>query len=282
MGASTVVQRFRQLHEAGTFVMPNPWDVGSARILAALGFEALATTSAGFAASLGRTDQTISREELLTHVLAMVRAVDLPVSVDAENGFADDPTGVAATVTALADAGAAGCSIEDATSGVDFDERGLRSVRPDNEPNPEALYPMTLAIERVGAAAEAAAASGLVLTARADNHLHGVTDLDHTLTRLVAYRDAGADVVYAPGLTALDDIVRVVEAVDAPVNVLLLPSGPTIAELANAGVRRVSVGASLAGAAYSALVNAARELMDSGTCTYVMEGRSQPHPFSVL
>lgn len=274
--------RFRELHDSGTFVLPNPWDVGSARILAALGFPALATTSAGFAATLGRTDQTITRDELLTHVESIVGAVELPVSVDAENGFADDPEGVAATVTALAAAGASGCSIEDARSGVAFDERGLKSVRGDDSPHEESIYPMGLAVERIAAAAEAAKVSGLVLTARADNHLHGIYRLDDTIERLVAYRDAGADVLYAPGLTALDDISRVVDAVSAPVNVLALPPGPAVADLAAAGVRRVSVGAALAGAAYSALVRGAQELQQSGTSRYVVEGRSEPHPFSLF
>lgn len=282
MGVSTVVRRFRKLHESGTFLLPNPWDVGSARMLAALGFTALATTSAGLAASLGRTDRSITRDELLVHVRALTAAVDLPVTVDAENGFADDPEGVAATVTALADAGAAGCSIEDATRGVEFDARGLRSVRPNAESHPDAIYPLAQAAERVAAAVEAAAASGLVLTARADNHLHGVGTLDDTIARLLAYRDIGADVLYAPGLSALDAIARVVQAVQTPVNVLLLPAGSTVAELTDVGVRRVSVGASLAGAAYSALVNAARELTESGTCQYIARGRSEPHPFSLL
>lgn len=280
--ASTLTQRFRQLHATGTFLIPNPWDVGSARILVALGFEALATTSAGFAASLGRTDQSITRDELLAHVEQLVAAVDVPVSVDAENGFADDPDGVADTVRALAEAGAAGCSIEDARSGVVFDERGLRSVRGEDEPQPGSIYPMALAVERVAAAASAAAATGLVLTARADNHLHGVDQLDDTVARLVAYQDAGADVLYAPGLAKLDEVARVVDTLERPVNVLALPHGPSIPELARVAVRRVSVGASLAGAAYSALVRGAQELRETGTSRYLVEGRSQPHPFSLF
>jgi 2-methylisocitrate lyase-like PEP mutase family enzyme len=282
VAAPALAQRFRELHAAGTFIVPNPWDVGSARILVALGFDALATTSAGFAASLGRTDQSITRDELLRHVESIVDAVDVPVSVDAENGFADDPDGVADTVTALAAAGAAGCSIEDAVSGVVFDERGLRSVRGEDPPEPDAIYPMTLAVERIAAAAQVAAATGLVLTARADNHVHGLHDLADTIERLVAYRDAGGEVLYAPGLADLGDIARVVEATQAPVNVLALPHGPSLSDLAHVGVRRVSVGASLAGAAYSALVRGAQELVESGTSSYVVEGRSHPHPFSLF
>lgn len=282
MASSTAAQRFRELHATGTFVLPNPWDLGSARILAALGFEALATTSAGFAASLGRTDRSVTREELLAHVKSIVDTVEVPVSVDAENGFADDPPGVAETVTALAAAGAAGCSIEDAVGGVEFDQQGLRNVRGDSEPHGDAIYPIAVAVERVAAAAEAAAADGLVLTARADNHLHGVDRLDDTIARLIAYRDAGADVLYAPGLADLEDIARVVDTTRAPVNVLALPHGPSIAELADVGVRRVSVGASLAAAAYGALVRGAQELLEAGTSEYVRSGGSRPHPFSLL
>lgn len=278
----TVVRRFRDLHASGTFVLPNPWDVGSARILASLGFPALATTSVGFAATLGRSDQTITRDELLAHVESIVAAVDVPVSADGENGFADDPTGVADTVTAFAAAGAAGCSIEDAAAGVEFDDRGMRSIRPDNETRPDVIYPMALAVERIAAAAEAASVDGLVLTARADNHLHGISDLDDTIARLVAYRDAGADVLYAPGLVEPADIARVVAAVGAPVNVLALPNGPSVGELADAGVRRVSIGGALAGAAYNALVRGAQELLESGTSQYVVTGREQPHPFSLF
>lgn len=261
--------------------MPNPWDVGSARILARFGFPALATTSAGFAASLGRSDQTITLHELLDHVRSIVQAVDLPVSVDAENGFADDPSGVAETVTALTELGAAGCSIEDASTGVEFDERGLRSVRPDAARQPEVIYPMAQAVERVAAAAEASS-SGLILTARADNHIHGAGDLDDTIARLIAYRDAGAHVLYAPGLREADEIRRVVEAVQAPVNVLALPNGPSVSELESLGVRRVSTGAALAAAAYAGMVRGAQELLATGTSDYVVDLRSEPHPFSML
>ena len=252
--------RFRALHaRAGVFVIPNPWDIGSARLLASLGFEALATTSAGFAWSLGVQDQQVIRDELLDHVEALAGATDLPLSVDSERCFADDPAGVAETVRLLAEAGAAGCSIEDfdpATGGID--ERAK-------------------AAERVAAAAEAAHAGAdpLVLTGRAENHLHGVDDLDDTISRLVAYRDAGADVVYAPGLHDPAQIARVVEAVGVPVNVLALPNGPSVGELGALGVRRVSTGGALARAAYGTLVASARELLDAGTSTYAARGVSR-------
>lgn len=242
-------KRFAELHAAGTFVMPNAWDIGSARILESLGFEAIATTSSGHAASLGRMDQQVKREELLEHVRALVQAVEVPVSVDAERCFADSPEGVAATVARLAETGAAGVSIEDyhPETGID---------------------PVEVAVERVAAAARTASAHGLVLTARAENHLYGVDDLEDTLGRLRAYRVAGADVVYAPGLVSLGDITRLVEEVRAPVNVLARPNGPRVPQLAAAGVRRVSTGGSLAFAAYGALAAAGRELLSSGTSTY--------------
>ncbi|MGF1662903.1 MAG: isocitrate lyase/phosphoenolpyruvate mutase family protein [Kineosporiaceae bacterium] len=243
-------ERFAGLHVAGCFVLPNAWDVGSARILASLGFPAIATTSSGHAHALGRLDQHVSVDELLDHVSALVAAVDVPVSVDAEDGFADDADGVARLVHALAERGAAGLSLEDYRPG-----RGL--------------LPPGEAVERVAAAADAARAHGLTLTARAENHLYGVTDLDDTVERLVAYRDAGADVLYAPGLADHDMIRRVVAAVGAPVNVLLLPDGPTVSELTAAGVRRVSTGGWLARTAYGALARAARELRDEGTAGFL-------------
>lgn len=250
-------RRFRDLHgaEADTFVIPNPWDIGSARILEAMGFVALATTSSGFAATLGRHDQHVSRDELVAHVAAITAAVDIPVNVDAENGYADDPAGVADTVERLAGAGAAGLSIEDFS------------------PAAGAVEPMAAAIERIEAAADACHGHGLVLTARAENHLYGAGDLDDTITRLLAYRDAGADAVYAPGLSSVDDIARVVTEVGLPVNVLALPDGPTVAQLASVGVRRVSTGGALAWAAYGAMVAGARELLDEGTSTYATTRR---------
>lgn len=243
--------RFRALHGAGLFVMPNPWDAGSARLLASLGFPALATTSSGHAASLGRADHGVGRDEMLRLVVAVASSVSVPVNVDSERCFADDPAGVAETVELIAEAGAAGCSIED------FD------------PARAAIDPLDVAVDRVAAAAQAAARHGLVLTARAENHLHGVDDLDDTINRLCAYRDAGAEVVYAPGLTSADDIRRVVEAVGVPVNVLALRDGPPVAELATLGVRRVSTGGALARVAYGSTLAAATQLRDSGTSVYL-------------
>jgi 2-methylisocitrate lyase-like PEP mutase family enzyme len=247
--------RFRELHEREQlFVMPNPWDIGSARMLAALGFEALATTSAGFAWSRGRPDQTVARDELVAHVEELARATALPLNVDSERLYPDDPGGVKQTVAMLADAGAAGCSIEDynpATGGMDE---------------------VALAAERVEEAAEAARRLGLVLTARAENHIRGVDDLDDTIARLVAYRDAGADAVYAPGLTDVAQIRRVIETVRLPVNVLALPGTPSLDELETVGVRRISTGSLLAGAAYGALVAGAKELLTSGTSRYAEHG----------
>jgi 2-methylisocitrate lyase-like PEP mutase family enzyme len=249
--------RFRALHERDElFVMPNPWDVGSARLLAAEGFEALATTSQGFAWALGKHDQTVTREELVAHVAELASATPLPLNVDSERCYPADPGGVTETVSLLGGAGAAGFSLED------FD------------PATGAMDPIEVATARVSEAA--AAAHGLddplVFTARAENHIRGVDDLDDTIARLTAYRDAGADVVYAPGLVDVDQIATVVQAVGVPVNVLALPGGPTIAELAAVGVRRVSTGSLLAGAAYGALVAGARELLGSGTSEYGSKG----------
>jgi 2-methylisocitrate lyase-like PEP mutase family enzyme len=243
--------RFRALHADGIFVMPNPWDVGSAKLLASLGFEALATTSAGLAWSLGKLDMQVTRDELVPHVAELAAATPLPLNVDSERCFPGEPGGVAQTVRMLADAGAAGCSIED------------------YDPATDAIDPIEVAAERVAVAAEA---TQLVFTARAENHLHGVVDLDDTIARLIAYRDAGADVVYAPGLADLGSIARVVEEVGIPVNVLALPNGPTVSELGAAGVRRVSTGGALAKVAYGALLAGARELRDDGTSRYSASG----------
>ena len=252
----TTFDRFRELHTRDQlFLLPNPWDIGSAKILAALGFEALATTSAGFALAIGKTDQTVMRDELVAHVAELAAATALPLNVDSERLYPDDPGGVAETVGMLADAGAAGCSIED------YDPETGRIDDPG------------AAAERVGVAAEAARGR-LVLTARAENHLYAAGDLDDTIARLVAYRDAGADVVYPPGLTELGDIRRVVESVVVPVNVLALRAGQRVGELADAGVRRVSTGSGLARAAYGAFVAAAEELRDSGTSEYAAQNLS--------
>ncbi|WP_250033179.1 isocitrate lyase/PEP mutase family protein [Paractinoplanes maris] len=243
-------ERFRALHESGTFLLPNPWDTGSARLLESLGFQALATTSSGFAAGLGKRDQQVTRDELVAHVAQLTAAVGIPLTVDAERCFADSPEGIAETVDQLAEAGAAGLSIEDydpATGRIEALESG---------------------IERVAAAAEACARHGVVLTARAENHLYGYDDLDDTIERLRAYRAAGADVVYAPGLRTPEDIGRVVAAVTCPVNVLAIPGAPSVPELADLGVRRVSTGGALAWAAYGALRDAARELQETGTTTF--------------
>lgn len=243
-------QRFRALHEAETgFILPNPWDVGSARILAALGFPALATTSAGHAAALGRLDGGVSRDEAMEHARLLVSATPLPVSADLENGYGDDPEAVAETVR-LADAtGLAGCSIED-------------WGRDDGK-----LYEAAAATERVAAAVEAARRSDvpMVLTARAENHLRGNPDLADTIARLQAYQEAGADVLYAPGLRELGEIRTLVRALDRPVNVLLLPGGPPSQELFAAGVKRVSLGSALSLAAHAALLEAGRELLERGS-----------------
>jgi 2-methylisocitrate lyase-like PEP mutase family enzyme len=252
--------RFRALHEQERlFVMPNPWDVGSARLLASAGFEALATTSAGFAWSLGKPDQSVTRDELVAHVHELAAATPLPLNVDSERCYPDDPGGVAETVRLLADAGAAGFSVED------------------YDPATGSIDDVAVAAERVATAAVAARElpEPLVLTGRAENHLRSVDDLDDTIARLIAYRDAGADAVYAPGLTDLRQIAAVVEAVGVPVNVLALPNAPALSELESVGVRRVSTGSLLAASAYAALMDGARELLADGTSRYA-EGLPRP------
>jgi 2-methylisocitrate lyase-like PEP mutase family enzyme len=215
-----------------------------------LGFEALATTSSGFATTLGVPDGGTTREDALVHAAAIVEATDLPVSADLERCFADEPEGVAETVGLAIEAGLAGCSVEDFSGGPD----GL-------------IYDLPQAVERVAAASEAAHSGPvhLVLTARAENHLHGRDDLDDTIDRLQRFQEAGADVLYAPGLRDAGDIRRVVEAVDLPVNVLTMPGVPPVAELAEIGVARVSVGGAFAFAAYGAAAAAGRELLEQGT-----------------
>jgi 2-methylisocitrate lyase-like PEP mutase family enzyme len=243
--------RFLALHSGpAPLLMPNPWDAGSARLLASLGFEALATTSSGFAATLGRLDGSVDREEALAHAASIVAATDLPVSADLENCFADDPAGVATTVRLALDTGLAGCSVEDF------------GRRPDAR-----IYDAGLAAERVAAAAEAAHAGPvhLVLTARAENHIRGHPDLADTIARLQAYQEAGADVLFAPGVIDLDEVRQLLASVDRPVNVLPGPGAPTVAELGEVGVRRISVGGAFAFAALAAVVDAANELRDEGT-----------------
>lgn len=243
-------ERFRQLHEEGTFVIPNAWDAGSARLLESLGFAAIASTSSGFAAALGRADQNTNLDELLAHSAQLVAAVDVPVSIDAEHGHSLSPEGVADVVRQIADTGAAGVSIED------YDpERGV--------------LPFDLAVERIAAAASAAAETGIVLTARAENHLYGAGDLDDTIARLRAFRDAGAAVLYAPGVTSASGLRRLVAEAGGPINALIQDPSPNVAEMAAIGVRRISTGGALAFAAYGAAVRAARELLEKGTHDYL-------------
>ncbi len=249
--------RFRVLHQGpGAFVIPNPWDAGSARILAGLGFEALATSSGAFAATLGRRDGNVRREEALAHARAVVCAVDIPVSADLENGFGHAPSFAAETVRLAAETGLVGCSIEDATGEKD---------RP--------LYEIGEATERIAAAAEAAKSLGFAftLTARSENFIRGNPDLDDTIKRLQAYERAGADVLMAPGLPDLDAVRTVCEALSMPYNFMAGIKGRSFstAELAAAGVRRISLAASLYRAAMSGLVTAAREAKELGTFTYI-------------
>lgn len=239
--------RFLALHRKGEpLLLPNPWDAGTARLFASLGFEALATTSSGSAATQGRADGGMGREDALAHARGIVGATGLPVSADLEHGFCQDPAGVAETVGQAVETGLAGCSIED-WSGSE-------------------IYPAGLAAERVAAAVEAAhrGPAPLVLTARAENHLRGRTDLDDTIARLQTFERAGADVLYAPGLSDLSDIERVVESVDAPVNVLIWPNGPTVKQLASVGVARISVGGAFSLVAFGAIRDAAEQLMQGG------------------
>jgi 2-methylisocitrate lyase-like PEP mutase family enzyme len=265
MTATTQAQKaraFRALHEReGAFIIPNPWDVGTARLLAHLGFEALATTSAGYAFSVGRSDQTVGREASLEYASAIASATSLPVSADLENGFGDAPETVAETVRLAAAAGVVGCSIEDSTG---------REDRP--------IYEKERAAERIRAAA--AAVRGIpfpfTLTARAENYLHGRPDLRDTVQRLQAFQEAGADVLYAPGLATRDDIAAVVSSVDRPVNVLVGLAGMqlTVTELAAIGVKRLSVGSALCRAALGAFLRAAREMRERGSFAFAAEAAS--------
>ena len=243
---------FLALHQrAVPLVMPNPWDVGSAKVLVAMGFEALATTSGGFAATLGRIDGSVARDEAVAHAAAVVAAVGVPVSADFENCFVHEPAGVADTIELGIAAGLAGCSVEDWDG--------------------EAIYDVGLATERVAAAAEVAHRGPvhLVLTGRAENHIHGRDDLADTIARLQRYQEAGADVLFAPGVIAPDDLRRLLAEVDRPVNVVARPGCPPVAELGALGVRRVSVGSWFAFAALGALVEAATEFRDHGTYGYL-------------
>jgi len=246
---------FRAMHKPGDpLLVANPWDAGSARVLASIGFTALATTSRGFAAALGRPDGCVSRDEALANSAVIVAATGLPVTADLENGYADDPVGVAQTVTMAAGTGLAGCSIED-YSGDDG----------------AGIYDVGLAAERISAAAEAArgAPVPLILTARAENFLRGNPDLADTIARLQRYQEAGADVLYAPALSDPADIRAVVTSVDRPVNILAWPGGPSVPELAELGAGRISVGSAFALVALDALATAARELRELGTLGYL-------------
>ncbi|KUM42460.1 isocitrate lyase/PEP mutase family protein [Pseudomonas sp. EpS/L25] len=251
--------RFQHLHAMqGAFVIPNPWDAGSARLLTSLGFEALATSSAGYAFAKGKRDSsaTLSREELLANAAEIVAATHLPVSADLEAGFGTAPETCAETIRLACNVGLVGGSVEDATG---------------DPASP--LYDFSLAVERIQAAAEAARGRPFLLTARAENYLCGRPDLDDTIRRLQAFSAAGADVLYAPGLPDLESIKTVCAAVDKPVNVVMGLAGPTfsVAELAAAGVRRISVGGSFARAAFGALLRAAQEVRTQGTFSYAQE-----------
>jgi 2-methylisocitrate lyase-like PEP mutase family enzyme len=254
-------ERFAAAHNGETpLLVPNPWDGGSAKLLETLGFLALATTSSGVAAGHARNDGFLGRDDVIAAVAAIVAATDLPVSADFENGFADAPADVAANATLLRASGVAGFSIED-------------YGRAGNE-----IYEMGFAAERVAAAADAAHGGDarLVITARAENFLHGRRDLDDTIARLQAYQNAGADVVFAPGITSAQEISAVVGAVDVPVNVIAVPGVPALAELAELGVARVSVGGAFQAVAYGAMVRVARELL-AGDYVYfdaASEGRT--------
>ena len=252
--------QFLALHHADEpLLIPNPWDLGSARLLASLGFKALATTSSGFAGTLGRLDGTVTRDDAIAHGAQLAAGVDVPVSADLEHGFGDTPEDVAETVRRAAATELAGCSIEDSTGRAD-----------------EPIYERSLAADRVAAAVTAAHADGrrLVLTARAENHLWGHGDLEDTIARLQAFEAAGADVLYAPGLRTLDEITTVVGSVGRPLNVLTWPGGPTVAELAAAGVRRISVGGALSYVSMAAVADAARELLGPGTLGFLEQARA--------
>lgn len=238
-----LISRFRALHDDGCFVMPNPWDRGSAKRLESMGFPALATTSSGHAESFGRIDQQITADEMIEHAAEMAAVTSVPLNVDSERLFSEELPALGSMVEAIAATGAAGCSIED--------------YRPDTR----SIDPLDLAVARVLVASEAAASTGIVLTARAEAILYTDTGVDEVIERLVRFREAGADVVYAPGLKDPSDIARVVGEAGCPVNVLLWPGGPDVAELAQLGVRRISTGGALMRAAYAALEESAARLL---------------------
>jgi 2-methylisocitrate lyase-like PEP mutase family enzyme len=244
---------FRGLHhDPEILVMPNAWDAGSAKILARVGFRSVATTSSGSAAARGRLDLSLDRDTVLAHVSELAAAVDIPVSADLERCFAEEPAGVADTIRVAAHTGIAGASVEDWSG--------------------SGIYEPALAAERVAAAVDATAGA-LVITARAENHVHGVEDLDDTIGRLQSYQEAGADVVFAPGICTREQIAAVIGSVDAPVSVLVRPGMAPVAELAELGVRRVSVGGAFAFTAYGALLDAAQELQATGTYGFLDRAR---------
>jgi 2-methylisocitrate lyase-like PEP mutase family enzyme len=262
MSATTAEKRtiFRKMHESGCFVLPNPWDVGSARALQHLGFKAIASTSAGFAWSIGKADNRVTLEEVLQHLTMLCSAVDLPVNADFEGGFAHEPDKVAANVARAAKTGVAGLSIEDSTGDA---------AKP--------LYERALAIERIKAARAAIDAdkSGVLLVGRCEGFLVGQPDLTMVVDRLTAYADAGADCLYAPGIKTKEQISAVVKAVHPrPVNLLIGAPGLSVAEAAELGVRRISVGGSLARAAWGGLMRASREIAEKGTFTELGSGYS--------
>ena len=262
-------KRFRDLHQRDhAFIIPNPWDVGSARLLAHLGFEALASTSMGYAFTAGKRDNTVGREQIIQHIQGLALGTDLPVSADLENGFGDAPEAVAETIRLAAQAGVVGGSIEDATE------------RPDDP-----IYKKEHAAERVRAAVAAARALPFTftLTARAENYLHGRPDLKDTIARLQAYQEAGADVLYAPGLTRKEDIAAIVTSVDRPVNVLMGLRGVQLsaAELSTVGVKRISVGSALCRTALSAFLRAAREMKEQGTFEFAKDAVN-PHEIGAI
>jgi len=253
---------FRSFHERDTaFIIPNPWDIGTARLLAHLGFEALATTSMGYAFSAGQRDNTIDRDRMMKHISEIASATELPVSADLENGFGDAPETAAETIRLAAAAGAVGGSIEDASDRAD-----------------QPIYDIKFAVERVRAAVEAAHALPFTftLTGRAENYLHGRPDIRDTIARLQAYQEAGADVLYAPGLASSEDIVAVVSSVDRPVNVVMGLQGVqlSLSGLSSIGVKRISVGSALCRAALGAFLRAAREMHENGTFAFANDAVS--------
>ena len=256
------VAEFRRLHQSGCFIMPNPWDIGSARMLVSLGFPAIASTSAGLAWSVGRRDNEISVEVSLAHLRAITACVDVPVNADFEDGFASEPEAVAANVAAAAATGIAGLSIEDSTG---------------NTAAP--LYDFQLAVERVKAARRAidSSGTGVLLTGRSEGFIAGRPDIAETIKRLAAYAEAGADCLYAPGVRSAGDVAAIVGAVaPKPVNVLVGGDYFSAAQLADIGVRRISVGGALARAAWTGFLAAAREIADQGTFTALSRTTSVP------